>query len=535
MISRLKNFEANFTIGRAALLIGCLTLVSRLVGFFRQYLFASTFGLSDTLDVYVAAFRIPDTVFNLLILGTLSAAFIPVFSKYYIKDKQRAMQITNTVLNTSVLGMLCICLLLFIFAYPLTEFLVPGFNQEKLNQTVTLTRLMLLSPVIFTASNVFSSILSSFKRFIAVHLAATLYNLGIIFGLIVLYPRFGLHGLAYGVLIGALLHVLIQLPEVYRTGFRWQGLIDLKDRGFIHIATLFIPRIFGLDISVVSLLIASFVGSLLAEGSIAAYTLANDLQAVPVGIFALSTAAALFPILSENFARNDEQRFLTNLQQAIIQVLIFIIPISIWMLLFRAQIVRFIYGHGAVGWEQTILLFNALGVFTLALFSQALTPLFARAFYARHNTKTPVIIGFVSMAINAFSSYFLGQRFGVEGVVGGFAIASLINCALLFFVLRLNLAHTGVHTAIHKFDLKLVKGISKIVFGAMLAGFVSYGYLYLIEPFVNTRTTLGIFIQVAFAGTAGLLVYVLMLYCLQLRYAVSVIDTLASKLPFRRK
>lgn len=534
MISRLKNFEANFTIGRAALLIGFLTLLSRLVGFFRQYLFASTFGLSDTLDVYVTAFRIPDTVFNLLILGTLSAAFIPIFSNYYIKDKQRAIQIANTVLNTSILGMLFICLLLFVFAGPLTKFLVPGFDQEKLRETVMLTRLMLLSPVIFTASSVFSSILSSFKKFIAVHIAAVFYNLGIIFGLVFLYPRFGLYGLGYGVLLGALLHVAIQIPQLYRMGFRWKWYIDLKDRGFRSITALFIPRIFGLDISVVSLLIASFVGSLLAEGSIAAYTLANDLQAVPVGIFALSTAAALFPILSENFARNDEERFLTNLQQAIIQVLIFIIPISIWMLLFRAQIVRFIYGHGAIDWEQTILLFNALGVFTLALFSQALTPLFSRAFYARHNTKTPVIIGFVSMTLNAFCSYFLGQKFGVAGVVGGFAVASLINCALLFFVLRLNLAQASGYSAIHQFDLNLLKSISKIIFGAVLAGFVSYGYLYLIEPFVNTRTTLGIFIQVALSGTAGLLVYMLMLYCLRLKYAVKVIDVIAAKFQLGR-
>lgn len=534
MISKLKNFEANFTVGKAALIIGVLTLLSRLVGFFRQFLFASKFGLSDTLDIYVAAFRIPDTIFNLLILGTLSAAFIPVFSSYYLKDKQHAMEIASTVLNTALLGMLALSTLLFIFAHPLTKLIVPGFDGEKLAQTVVLTRLMLISPIIFTASNVFSSILSSFKRFIAVNVAAILYNVGIIIGLILFYPTMGMLGLGLGVILGALLHAGIQFPAIYKLGFRWQPILNLKDKGVRQILKLFIPRIFGLDISVISLLIASFVGSLLAEGSIAAYTLANDLQAVPLGIFALSTATVLFPILSENFAQNDEERFLKNLQRAVTQILLFIIPISIWMLLFRAQIVRFIYGHGEIGWEQTILLFNALGVFTLALFSQSLVPLFARAFYARQNTKTPVIIGLFSMIINAISSYALAINYGVVGIVAGFAIASFCNCAMLFLILRFQLHKKLPATIMHAMDLYLLKDITKIVSAALFSGVISYGYLYLIEPFINTRTTLGIFIQVSFAGTAGLLAYIMLLYWLNNYYIRSFIENITIKLRSNR-
>ncbi len=530
MISKLKNFEANFTIGKAALMIGVLTLASRLIGFFRQYLFASHFGLSDTLDVYVTAFRIPDTIFNLLILGTLSAAFIPVFSGYYLKDKDHAMRIANTVLNVALIGMLFLCIILFLLAEPLTKLIVPGFDAEKLKETVMLTRLMLVSPIIFTASNVFSSILSSFKRFIAVNIAAIFYNVGIIVGLLIFYPHFGLLGLGLGVILGALLHAACQLPEVYRLGFKWQPIFDLGDKGVGKILTLFIPRIFGLDISVISLLIASFVGSFLAEGSIAAYTLANDLQAVPIGIFALSTATVLFPILSENFANKDEERFLKNLQKAITQILLFIIPVSIWMLLFRAQIVRFIYGHGAIGWEQTILLFNSLGVFTLALFSQSLVPLFSRAFYARQNTVTPVIIGLVSMTINAASSYVLGLYYGVAGIIAGFAIASFCNCVLLFLVLRFKLTKAVPQSSMHSMDLYLLKDVSKIVVAAVFSGTISYGYLYLIEPFVNTRTTAGIFVQVAFAGIAGLLAYILILYWFKHPYIVDFIENIRIKL-----
>ncbi len=529
MIQRIRNFENNFTIGKAALLIGILTLASRLLGFFRQFLFASKFGLSDTLDVYVTAFRIPDTIFSLLILGTLSVAFIPVFSELYMQDKEKAMKLASTVLNTALLFMLFVSIGLFIFMEPLTRLLVPGFAEDKLQQTVNLTRVILLSPIIFTISNVFSSVLTSFKRFFAVNIAAIFYNVGIIFGLLVLYPRMGLTGLGIGVLLGAALHALIQIPELLRTGFRWQPILDLRDAGFRKMARLFLPRIFGLDITAISLLIAAYVGSLLAEGSISAYNLANDLQALPIGLFALSTAAALFPILSQNFAQKDEDRFIHNLQKAILQILVFIIPVSIWMLIFRAQVVRLVYGHGEIGWEQTILLFNTLGVFTIALFSQSLTPLFARAFYARQNTKTPVIIGLFAMAINAVASYTLAQHFGVIGIVGGFVIASFTNVVLLFGALRVNMAKTAPHDLLHAFDTTLIKEVSKIALASLVAGVISYGYLYLIEPFVNTQLTVGIFVQVAFAGLAGLLGYIVLLYWMNNEFAHNILEKLKIK------
>jgi putative peptidoglycan lipid II flippase len=527
MLKRIRGIENNFSLGKAAAFIGILSLLSRLLGFYRQYLFASSFGLSDTLDIYIAAFRIPDTIFNLLILGTLSAAFIPVFSQYYLKNKQQAFEIANSILNFSFLVMLVICGVAFIFASPLTHLLVPGFDPDKLQQTVFLTRILLVSPIIFTISNIFSSILLSFKRFIAVNIAALFYNAGIIFGLIFLYPNWGMAGLGIGVIIGALLHALIQLPELIHQGWRFSFILKLKSDGVKKILTLFIPRIFGLDISFVSLLIASFIGSYLAEGSIAAYTLANDLQALPIGIFAISTATALFPLLSENFAKNDHESFIKNLERGMLQVLIFIIPISIWMLLFRAQIVRIIYGHGKIDWNQTILLFNTFGVFTIALFSQALAPLLARAFYARQNTKIPLIIGLCSFVINAVSSYIFSLYFGVVGMVIGFCLASFCNTVLLFIFLRLDLSKQVPQNLIHDFDSNILKQSLKIIFAAGIAGLVSYSYLYLVAPFLNTKTVIGLITQIGLSGLAGLVVYLILLYLLKNPMVKSLINKIS--------
>lgn len=526
MLQKLRSLESNFSIGQATAVIAFLSLVSRLFGFVRQYLFAGHFGLGDTLDIYVTAFRIPDTVFNLLVLGTLSVAFVPVFAGMYHKNKEDALRLANSILNIAVLGISIISIGLFIFAEPLTHILVPGFSGQKLIDTVFLTRLLLISPIIFTISNVFSSMLISWKKFIAVNVAAILYNIGIIFGLFFFYPYFGLLGLAFGVFLGAGLHGLVQFREVLHNGFKWKLIFDTNVPEIKTIAKLFLPRVFGLDISFVSLLVASFVGSLLSSGSVAAYTLANDLQAVPLGIIALSTAVALFPILSESFSKHDHKRFIEQLGKGIVQILLIIIPLSIGMLLLRAQIVRLVYGHGKVDWVQTTILFNALGAFTISLFAQSLTPLLARAFYARQNTKTPVIIGLFCIVVNASLSYLLSFQYGVMGIVIGFSIASMLNAAMLFLALRLSLSKEKQiqGEVLETFDLHLFRAILKIIVASVLMGVVTYGYLYLAAMFINTRTVIGIIIQSGVATLAGAMAYTLLLYWFDFKEVRNLVD-----------
>ncbi|MCL5774668.1 MAG: hypothetical protein M1333_00485, partial [Patescibacteria group bacterium] len=263
---RLKNLETDFNSSKAALIVGVLTLASRLVGLLRDRLFASKFGAGDVLDAYYAAFRIPDLVFNLLILGTLSVAFIPIFTSLLVKDKPKAISNASTVLNFSALSMAAVCLLLLVFSRPLTRALVPGFFGQKFEDTLLLSRMFLLSPVIFTVSNLFSSVLNASKKFFIVGFAPVLYNLGIIFGLLVLYPKYGILGLGAGVILGATLHMLCQIPEILSLGFYWQPVMDLKDEAVRKIGKLFLPRIIGVDNSQVSLLIGSIVGSVLASG-----------------------------------------------------------------------------------------------------------------------------------------------------------------------------------------------------------------------------------------------------------------------------
>jgi len=507
MIKKITSLEDEFSVGKAAAIIGFFTLLAKIVGFVRDPLFATKLGVGDTLDIYYAAFRIPDFVFNLLILGTLSVALIPIFTEWLLKDKSKAYQIVNSVLNISILAMGVLCLFLFAFSPYFTKLLVPGFSGEKLSQTIQLMRLFLLSPIIFTASNIFSSVLNSQKKFLIVSLAPILYNAGIIAGLFFLYPKFGLLGLGYGVIFGALMHLCVQIPEAIRFGFTWQPIVDLKNPALRKIAKLFLPRIIGMDISQISLIVATTIGSVLAAGSVATFTLANNLQAAPLGIFALSIATASFPVMSELYAKEDNDGFVNALGKNISQVLFFIIPISILMVIFRAYIIRIPYGHGKVGWDETIGLFNTFGILTFSLIGQSLSPLFSRSFYARHNTVIPVMVNLCSIVLDIVLAFTLGKKYGLSGIAAGFVIACTFDALCMFLVLRWKLH--AEHISLSRLDKDLGIFITKLLGSSILMGFVSYACIYIFAPLVNTKTTIGILIQSGLAVAVGLAVFLL--------------------------
>lgn len=493
-----EQIKPKYNTYHAAGIIAFFTLLSRVVGLYRDRAFAATFGAGDILDSYNAAFRLPDFIFNLLILGTLSVAFIPVFTEYYVKDKNEAQKITNTMLTITFLGMSALCAVLYFFVPQITHLIAPSFEGTKHADTVLLTKIFLLSPIIFTISNVFLSYLSALKRFLAISLAPIFYNFGIIFGAKFLYPHFGLAGLGYGVLLGALAHMLIQLVAAVRAGFVIKPNLNLKHPAIAKIVHLFVPRIFGMDQAQLSLIIASIIGSGLASGTITIFNFANNLQAVPTGIFAISFAVAAFPHLSESFARNDEQEFRKSLTRTILNILFFILPITALIILLRAQIVRVVLGSGNFDWKATILTANALGIFAASLFAQGLTPLFARAFYARHNTKTPVIIGLVCLAINAVISYLLASKYGVLGMTTAFTVASILNMLILVFALRRHL---------HFEDNYLVQTLSKIILATILLSVAVYGGLRIASLFLDLKTGFSVFLQGLFAGLLGILVF----------------------------
>ncbi|MCD4761017.1 murein biosynthesis integral membrane protein MurJ, partial [bacterium] len=407
----------------------------------------------------------------------------------------------NSVLNFFLLFIGFLVIIVFIFTPQIMPFITPGFEQWQMDQVIGLTRIMLLAIIFFVASNVIGGILNSWKRFFSFSLAASFYNIGIIVGIIFLYPILGLNGLAYGVLLGAFLHLIIQLPEVFKNGWRYK--LELKfDDKLKQILKLMLPRTIGLAAGQINLVAITMIASTLPAGSIAIFNLANNLQSLPISLFAVSLAIAVFPTFTQAVSEKDTEKFAVNFSKSFRRILFMLIPLSILIIVLRAQLVRVILGSGAFSWEDTVNTANALGFFALSIFAQGLIPLLARSFYAHQDTKTPMMISIFSIFLNLILSWLLAQDMGVMGLALAFSISSTVNMFLLYIMLHIRVENIN--------DTMIIASLLKIIANAIIAGFVAYFGLHIIDNFVDMHTFLGVFIQGFGAGLLGLLTYVVL-------------------------
>jgi len=276
MIRRFFNSQTK-TVTFAAGLLSISALASRALGLIRDGLLAGYFGASIETDIYFAAFRVPDFVYNFLIVGGISIAFLPLFSEYYSRNKKEAWLMASNILNIFLISLIALCSLFFLLTPQLIKFIAPGFREEERTLAISLTRLLFLSPIIFGISNIFSSILHYFNRFLVYSTAPILYNLGIIFGIIFLSPRFGILGVGMGVILGAFLHLVIQIPSAFTCGFRYYFRINFKHPALVSIIRLMIPRSFAVGAQQINLVVITAIASTLGEGSIAVFNFANNL------------------------------------------------------------------------------------------------------------------------------------------------------------------------------------------------------------------------------------------------------------------
>ncbi len=508
----LKKFNNSVTGG--AIIIATFSILAKLLGLLRDRLLASTFGAGDILDAYYAAFKLPDLIFNTLVLGALSVAFVPVFINLIHQKENPTIkkgefghwQLTSAVINTVaiILGLLAVGL--FVLAPQAVPLIAPGFTGFKLGLTVKMTRIMLLSIVFFGISNVFSSVLQARRKFIMFALAPVMYNLGIIFGIVWLVKVVGPLGLAWGVALGALAHMLIQWPAVLKLGFRWRPLMGLKNKYIRRIGHLMLPRTFGLVGNQLNQLVITIIASTLMSGSLAVFNLAFNLQSVPIGIFAVSLAVSVFPLMSESYSRNDLKMFLHSFSGTIRKILFLIIPASFFMIALRAQIVRLVLGSGKFDWHDTVMTAQALGIFAVSLFAQGMIPLLARAFYAFQNTKIPVLISLISIIVNIAGSIVLASRWGVLGLVAAFSLANILQFALLLIVLHYKIGHLD--------EKRIVISLFKVLVATLGALIPLQIVKYMVANLVDMHTYIGVLTQFLSAGAVALLAYLIIVWLL---------------------
>lgn len=491
--------ESKTIIGAAAI-VGALSFVSRFVGFIRDRLLAGTFGAGDTLDVYYAAFKVPDFMFNLIVVGAISSSFIPLFSELYLSHrKKETWEFTNTVLHLLGGAMIIISVFLFLFSDFVAEIVAPGFIQAKQEAVASFMRVMLLSQILLSFSMVFGSVLQSFRQFFVYSLAPVFYNFGIIVGALFLSDWFGPIGLAWGVVLGAFLHALSQFIECRRSGYKYEFIMNRKSSEIKEMLRMTGPRMLGIVVNQLLFFVLTIVATTLATGSVTIFQFAYNIQFFPVGIIGVSFAVAAFPLFSEFVQQKNVDGFRSSFTSTIRQVLFLLIPATLLFLILRSQIVRVVVGAGAFDWTSTILTADTLAFLALTFIPQSFVFILARAFFAFKDSTTPMTAGLVGALIGVMSAFLFRQSFGVVGLGISYSLSAIVNAALLWIPLRQRLGSLG--------EALIVQSLIKLSAAGLVSAVVMQSLKYLMVSILPLHTFFAVLMQGLVAGGFGLLVY----------------------------
>jgi putative peptidoglycan lipid II flippase len=480
----------------AAYLLAGFALGSQLLALVRDRILASTFGASHTLDLYYAAFRLPDFLFATVASLLSLYALLPVLSRFERENEALVVSFLRDTLGIFFVAMALVC------------------GAAAL---VMLMRILLLQPLLLGLSNTLASFTQLKHRFILYSVSPLLYNLGIIFGAVVLYPRLGLAGLGWGVVLGAFMHCAVQLPFFFG---HERGAALPRRALFSHlreVLVLSVPRTLSLAAGQISLLIIVALASFLAPGSIAVFTFAYNLQAVPLTIIGVSYSVAAFPTLARLFAAGKQSEFSSHIEAALRHIIFWAVPATVFIVVLRAQLVRVILGAGQFDWAATRLTAAALALFVLSLAAQSVTLLIMRAYYAAGETKKPLYRGIVDIFVSVGSALLLLSLFHSSIFVRDF-IESLLRVSDIpgTTVLMLSLGYTigalaqcgiGFLLFLRTFSIataRLKRLLWQSFAASVIGGGISYAVLALLGATGNTEHTFEVFLQGLAAGCAGL-------------------------------
>ena len=532
------------SINQAALLLGSFAFFSQILGLFRDRALAHFIGPSPLLDAYYAAFRIPDFIF----ISIASLASVTVLIPFIVEKSRgenisdEAKKFLNDIFAVFLTAIVGVSVIVFFLMPHLTSLVAPGFSLSMQSTVTNLSRIMILSPILLGLSNLFGIVTQFFRKFFIYALSPIFYNFGLIAGILFFYPIFGIYGLAFGVVFGALMHFMIQVFSSHSCGFtptlEWKiNLRDIKKT----VLTSF-PRTLGLSFNNIALLLIVSFASYLKSGSISIFNLSLNLQTVPLGIIGLSYAVAAFPTLTKFYASGQISEFKNHLQSATRAIIFWSLPVSFLFIVLRAQIVRVILGSGSFSWENTRLVAASLAVFSISIMSQGLIALFARAYYAGGNTKRPLFINFFSScSIIALSflflhifNHYLTFRYFIESIL---KVSDLAGTEILMLPLAYSFG-TIINFILHWIFIKkdfaptesfIAKTFFQSLGASFFLGLVAYLSLNIFSPIFGTTTFWGIFWQGFLSGILGIIAAIFTLYLLKSEELKDITQALRTK------
>lgn len=502
----------------AAFVIMATVVLSQILGVMRERLLVSIFGATTTLGIYNYSSLLPDTIFQLTIAAAFSTAFIPVFSEYLSKGKEReAQKIASTLLALGLSIFLILSILLAIFAPQVLSIFNLGsqFSENQIILMANLMRIVIFGQILFIIGAFFTALLQSYNHFFIPGIAAACYNLGIIIGVLIFSPFAHIYAAPMGVILGALIFVLVQLPLAKKVGFSFLPSREyIFSDGIKKIIRLMWPRTLQTAIfQFGTLSVAILIGFLSDPARMKLlFDYAKTLAFAPVTLFGISIAQAAFPILSRE--KDNISDFKSTFLSSFNQMLYIVLPASAIILVLRVPIVRLAYGADAFDWNATLLTGRTLAFLSISIFAQALIQLVNRGFYALQSAKTPLVVGAFTTAILIVLTYtfVVVQRMGLESAALAFTISSIIQLTILFILLDYK---TG---GFPKKEL-IITGL-KFFFATLFTGFALYIPIKLLDQLVfDTTRTINLIILTGISGMAGLSLYVFLTWLFNIKEA----------------
>lgn len=507
LAKNLKWFEnQQNSILSAATIIAAANIASALFGLIRQHVLVAFFFKQDAgqmLEAFSVAFQIPDTMFQLIVIGSLSAAFIPLFMKQKKESEETAFKMSSVVLNILLATFVILGLIVFAFAEPITRYRTGlSFTNEQVYATAQLTRIMLVAQLFFVISSVFGAILQSYQRFIIPSIAPILYNVGIVGGVYFFSKDFGIYAAGIGVALGAFVHMLIQAPFVFKYGFKFRFSFSLNTPGVKELFKMMPPRLFSIGIEEIQNLSLGFFATTVGNLSFWVMQVTFTLMTIPIRLFGTPIGQASLPFLSDESQGNDTERFRELVVQSLHYISFLALPASIMLLILRIPIVRLAIGAKDVPWATTLTIGRTVAIIAISITAQAMVQLLLRAFYALKDTKTPFYITLITVV------FYLG------------------GCSLIVYFTHMRLYGLALMTTLSAFlELGLfllflnrkIKGIIGMTFfipqaKILIASFLMAVFLYLPfrildELIFDTTHTIELIGLTITTGTIGMIVY----------------------------
>ncbi|OHA91435.1 MAG: hypothetical protein A2665_01710 [Candidatus Zambryskibacteria bacterium RIFCSPHIGHO2_01_FULL_46_30] len=523
-------YKETNTLNRAALLLGLFAFSSQILAFLRDRLLAHIFGASTELDIYYAAFRIPDFLFVTVASVVSLSVLIPFIIEKEAKSFSALRDFVDNIFSFFSLLIIFVSGLAFLLIPTLSGLLFKGFSGPALAEVIFISRILLLSPIILGFSNLFGSLTQAYNRFTIYALAPLLYNAGIIVGIIFLTARFGVLGVAIGVVVGASLHALVQVPFVLKAGLfpRFSPKFNLAL--IVGVMRISLPRTLTLSMSSLAMIFLVSLASLVAAGSISVLSLSFNLQSVPLSIIGVSYSLAAFPTLSRRFRENNLEAFRQQMAITARFIIFWSLPVTALLIVLRAQIIRVVLGSGLFDWDDTRLVAASLALFALSSMFQCLLLLFMRGFYSAGFTRKPFFINLVSTAFMVVGTWGLVKVFYLSEEFRYFVSAllkveDLANTAVLMLPLGFSIA-TIINGLVHwvaferqfrGFSRGVVKTFFDVLGASVIMGSIAYVGLNIFAPLLDTTSLVGIFLQGFGAGLVAILAGIVILSLLKNR------------------